>query len=281
MVTTFSDGPADVALIGNHDEVGDAVVVEVIDGDLPRLCAGRKGRAGSVVEAAMSVAQEDGNGAVVEVGGDDVGMAVAIEVGGAEAFVGAAAGGEKRAGSEQPAGAVAEDQFDLVVAPAVGDGVGLAVGVEVAHDDTMGMRVGVDVDGRAGSEAESAATVAKKDAQIRRLMIGDDEVRMAVAIHVGDGDVVGEMAGGERRTRRRMEGAVAVAKQNHDGAMSALSAASIGNDDVGIVVVVDVGDGDPARAGAGGNGDLTEAGRLRDEVALRAARTKMGMRRMA
>ena len=39
--------------------------------------------------------------------------------------------------------------------------------------------------------------VAEEDAEVRRLMIGDDEVEVAVVVHVGEGDVVGEMARGK------------------------------------------------------------------------------------
>jgi hypothetical protein len=49
----------------------------------------------------------------------------------------------------------------------------------------------VDVDGRPGHEMEAAAAISKKDAQIRRLVVGNDEVEVAVLVHVANGDVVG------------------------------------------------------------------------------------------
>ena len=60
------------------------------------------------------------------------------------------------------------------------------------------MRVGMDVDRRPGREMEAATTVAEKYAQIRRLVVGNDEVKVAVVVHVSDRDVVGEMTGGKR-----------------------------------------------------------------------------------
>ena len=89
-------------------------------------------------------------------------------------------------------------------------------------------------------------------------MIGDNEVRIAVVIHVGDRDVVGEMASGKRGAGCGMECAAAVAEEGHDGAIVGVVAAGIGDNDVGIAVVIDVGDCDPARTGAGWNRDGTE-----------------------
>jgi hypothetical protein len=45
---------------------------------------------------------------------------------------------------------------------------------------------------------EAATTVAEKDAQVGRLVVGDDQVEVAVVVHVTDGDVVGQMTGGKR-----------------------------------------------------------------------------------
>lgn len=211
------------------------------------------------MEAAFAIAKEDGNGVVVEVGGDDVGVAIVVEVCGAETLVGAAAGGEEVAGRDEAAGAVAEKELDLVVAPAVGNGVELAVGIEIGGDDSVGMGVGVDVDGGTGGEVEAAVAVAEEDAEVRRLVIGDDEVEVAVVVHVGDSDVVGEVSGGEGRVWRGMEGAMAVAEQDGDSAIVLIVGPRVGDEDVGIGVMVDVGDGDPARTRAGGDSGLAEA----------------------
>jgi len=93
-------------------------------------------------------------------------------------------------------------------------------------------------------------------------VVGDHHVEVAVTVHVGDADVVGEMASGKRRTGSLVELAFAVAKQDGQG-----SSVGVGNEDVGMAVVVHVGNGNPARAFAGGDGGLTESARLDRSVA--------------
>src|SRR5258707_14142909 len=104
------------------------------------------------------------------------------------------AGGKELAGSLKAAGAIADEELDLIVAPAIGDDVGMAVSIEVGDGDAVGMRVRVDVGGGRGGGAEGALAVAEKDRNGGGLVVGDDEVEIAVAVHVGDADVVGVMS---------------------------------------------------------------------------------------
>jgi len=165
-----------VALIRDDDEIRVAVVVEVIDGNLPgfwrlpgtvnqRRSAGRHGHR-----------QEDGYGVVVEIGSDDVWVAVVVEVGSAESFVGTVACGEVFARRKEAPRAVPAENFNLIVPPAVCGGAEFLIGVKVSDDNAMRMRVRVDVDGRPGRKMKASMSVAEKDAQIGRLVVGNDEI---------------------------------------------------------------------------------------------------------
>src|ERR1700733_3565575 len=101
---------------------------------------------------------------------------------------------------------------------------------------------------------KAALAVTKKDSQIRRLMIGDDQVGIAVVVHVGNRDVVGKMAGGHRRTAGILKMPLAVAEQHREG-----FAAVIRDNQVGVAIVVDIGHGSPSWAVAGGDRNLIEA----------------------
>src|ERR1700722_14522324 len=121
----------DVPLVGDDGQVGAAVAVQVVDGHLPGLGAGREWRARRVAKAAVTVAEKDGDCVVIEVGGDDIGKAVVDEVGCAQALVGTMAGGKEAARSRYAAHAVDEQELDLIAAPAVGGDIGFAIAVEV------------------------------------------------------------------------------------------------------------------------------------------------------
>jgi hypothetical protein len=81
-------GAADVSLIRDDDEIRLAVAVEIVDGNLPWFSAGRERRTGSVLQGAPAIAKQDRYGIVVKIGSNDVGVAVLVEVGSAESFVG-------------------------------------------------------------------------------------------------------------------------------------------------------------------------------------------------
>jgi hypothetical protein len=66
------------------------------------------------------------------------------------------------------------------------------------------------------------------------------------------------MTGGDGRTRRRLEFAVAIAEQDGDEAVAVFG--GVGDEEVGMAVVIDVGNGDPAWIGSGGKSDGAEAG---------------------
>lgn len=65
-------------------------------------------------------------------------------------------------------------EFQSDCSPAFGGSVEFAIGVKVSDNDAMRMRVRVDVDGRAGRKMKASTTIAKEDAQIGRLVVGDD-----------------------------------------------------------------------------------------------------------
>lgn len=85
---------------------------------------------------------------------------------------------------------------------------------------------------------ETAFAVAQQDRDVRSASVSDDEIGIPVAVHILDSDVVGILAAREGRVRRRSEMAMAVVEQDTDGLVT-----GIANDDVGIAVVIDVGDG--------------------------------------
>src|SRR5215472_12328848 len=103
---------------------------------------------------------------------------------------------------------------------------------------------------------EATSTITEKDTQIRRLMVSDDEVEVAVVVHVGDGDVVGLMTGGKGRLRRRVKASMAIAEEYGDRTGIGTIRARIGDDDVWTVIMVDVGDGNPPRIDPAGNSHL-------------------------
>jgi hypothetical protein len=88
-------------------------------------------------------------------------------------------------------------------------------------------------------------------------MVGDDEVEVAVAIHVGDRDVVRQMAGENGRGFARNEISAPVAEQ--DGQRAAFG---VSDDEVGFVVVIQIGDGNKSGAFAGRDRFLVEGGQL-------------------
>src|SRR5215472_9200671 len=102
------------------------------------------------------ITQQGGDVGAVEVGGDNVGMAVAIHIGGAEALVGTAAYGVLRAGRSEVALAVSEHNGDFVVGPALDGDIDVAVAVEVGGDDAVGVRPRRDREWRAGGRMEAA-----------------------------------------------------------------------------------------------------------------------------
>src|SRR5262249_44043162 len=87
-----------------------------------------------------------------------------------------------------------------------------AVAVRVAADDGVGMRLAVYDQRRSWTGTESAAAVAEKDRDVRRRVVGDGEVLVAVAVEVADEDL------GRIRSRRKRpadaEPAAAVAEEH-------------------------------------------------------------------
>src|SRR6266700_6507588 len=113
------------------------------------------------------------------------------------------------------------------------------------------MRIGVNIERRTRCGMESTFAVPQKDREKCGLVIRNYQVRVAVAVHIGYGHVVGKMPGGERRALRRMKCARAITKQHSDRAV-----VGIGDEDIGIAIMVDVGDGDPTGTASSSEGNL-------------------------
>ena len=62
-----------------------------------------------------------------------------------------------------------------------------------------------------------------------------------------------------------VKASAAIAEQYGDRAGIGTVRAGIGDDDVRTLIMVDVGDGDPARVGSGGNSDLTKVPAVRGQ----------------
>ena len=79
-------------------------------------------------------------------------------------------------------------------------------------------------------------------------MIRDHQVGIPVVVHIGDRNIVRKMTRGNRRTGRIAKLPLAVAQQHGDALIV------IGNDDVGLSVVIYIRHGDESRTAARGDG---------------------------
>src|SRR5436853_3020145 len=156
------------------------------------------------------VAEQHGDVGALEVRGDDVGTAITIHVGCAQALVRMAAYGVLRARRCEAALAVSEYDCDFVLGPALDGYVDVAVAVEVGGVDAVRVRFGENRERRAGSWMESTFAIAEQQRELRHGVVGDGEIEMAVVIEVGDGDVVGLWCCGEGRSGHRTHAAAAI-----------------------------------------------------------------------
>src|SRR5262249_28185887 len=174
------------------------------------------------------------------VGDQEVGDAVAVDVGDGEAG-GVGPGVEAMAAVERRAElAVAQPRVDEdIVAAAVGhDQVGNAVDIDVRQlDGTGGQET-------AGAVAQDGGPVAVIDHDAVAPLVGEDDVGDPVAGEVGDGQgdrLVGLVV--------RREGAVAMAHEHQEAAVG------VADEQVQGAVLIDVGDGQAGGFGAGVVGD--------------------------
>ena len=114
----------------------------------------------------------------------------------------------------QTAFAIAQQQLDLIRSPTVRDYIRMSISIEIRDDDTMRMRVGVDVYRRSRRRTESASTVAEKNRDEWRLMVRNHQVEVSVPVHIGDRDVVREMSGNKGRSRWLVKLTLPVAEQH-------------------------------------------------------------------
>ncbi len=89
---------------------------------------------------------------------------------------------------------------------------------------------------------KAAASIAKQNRDERCLRVDDCDVGVAVVVEIGDGEIVGGRAAGERRTRRGVDSAAAIVQQNAHGAVI-----QVGNDEIGTRIVVEIGRREYAR----------------------------------
>src|SRR5215469_13815741 len=99
------------------------------------------------------------------------------------------------------------------------------------------MRMRIGGERRMERRFESAMAIAKKNRDVRRTRVGYDEIWIAVAIHVRDGDVVWPFTAGEGRARCGDEISISTIEQHAEAGVVAVR-----NDEVGLAIVIDVGD---------------------------------------
>jgi hypothetical protein len=224
--------------VGESCDVGPAIAVEV--GDRDHVPDGGEGRECRPPERAAVAGDVDRHGVSVPSGGGEVGLAVAVQVGDCQI----AETRNRRAGSlTEVARAVAQPDPHAVRQER--GQIGLAVPVEVADGDVA--RAPPRSHGR--GPAESTRAVPAQDRDLVPLRVRKGDVRLPVAVEVGNGD--GDVRGREDRHRRAGcfgEAARAVAEQDLDAGDA--PARGHGHDQVRPVIAVHVcGDDAPGCTG--------------------------------
>ena len=156
------------------------------------------------------------------------------------------ADGEKRAGESKAALAVAEQDFDLVGAPAFCHQVQISIAVKIARRHAVRVRSHLDGKRRAWRRRQAAPPIAQQHGQVFFLVIGESHIQPTIAVEIAEGHVVGRMPGRERRTWGRCESSFAVAEQNRH-----VAAALIGHNQIGPAIVIHVGNFDASRSVSG------------------------------
>ena len=123
--------------------------------------------------------------------------------------------------------------------------IGNAIGGNVGHRDAQEPGVG---DGVSGLRLERAIIIGQQDTDGAVVLVGDDEIGIVIAVHVGNGDCGRTVAHGV--VDARGESAVPLAQKDGN-----VGRAEIGHHDVGEAVVVEVGGCDRDRVRADGNID--------------------------
>jgi hypothetical protein len=206
------------------------------EGDRPRRPVG--GIELLRLQRAVAVAEQHADGIAAVVGGHDVRISVAVEVGDD-------AGGRRHARGERALRgerAVADPEQDAergVVVVRHGE-IRLQVAVEVADRHGHGPGPGGE------RPLLPKATIARPEQHAHRVaeVVGRCQVELAVGVEVGDGHGTGRGAAGERPLR--LERAVAPAEQHPHGVVEV-----VGRDQVGLAIAVDVADRHRDRTGAG------------------------------
>ena len=221
--------------VGAESKVELAIAVEIGGEEVAGRESGGIGSRGT--EGTIAIAESDA------FGGGEIGLPVAVEIGGGQE----AAGGDFGAGRER-IGAPAEPEG------AIGGGdIGVAVSVEVGY----GKRTdGGGMSGRGagrwivGRALESAVAVAVEDFEdLARGEVGDADIEVAVAIEIGEREVIGQAAGDV--CAAGAEGAVAIAEADGEAVC-----AGVGDGEVEFAIAVEIGEGEVVRsAGTGIAGD--------------------------
>ena len=99
-------------------------------------------------------------------------------------------------------------------------------------------------------------SIAQQNREVRRSRVGHDQIGVAVAVEVGNRNVIGRRATRKRRIGRRREASFAVAEKHHKRAVL-----DVGNDHVGPVIAIEVGGSNRSRTVAGGKNHAVKGNR--------------------
>src|SRR5271170_2417780 len=113
----------------------------------------------------------------------------------------------------------------------------------------------VVTNGECGAGRKLPCPSPREQRQIRRLMVGDQQIGMAVAIEVSNPDIAGQVPGGKGRAGSFLKVALSVTKQHGHSA-----GFRIRNGDIRGAVMIEISDGYCIRIAAGRNHD---GGKLR------------------
>ena len=105
---------------------------------------------------------------------------------------------------------------------------------------------------------KAALPVSQENRDGGHLVIGDDKVRIVISVHIGDRNVIGLGAGDKGRAGGFAELALPVAEKH-----THCAGISVGDENVAVAVVINVGNRDPAGALANPDRQLVKLRRSR------------------
>ena len=112
-----------------------------------------------------------------------------------------------------------------------------------------------------GRGPEAAFAIAEENGDVGRLVVRNHHVGVAIPVHVRNRNIIGQMPCANGRARCLPEMSRAIAQQHAD-----CFAVGIRNQDVEVAVTIHVGDGNPPRSPADGDGSLPKSMRGKRRV---------------